>query len=51
MDRLGRGARTAIVILIGLVVLWLLFTLVFPWVERQMEDPTLGTGQVVARAV
>ncbi len=28
--------------LAGVVVLWLLFTLVFPWVDRQLNDPAMG---------
>lgn len=47
----NRGVRIAIAVVLGVAILWLLFTVVFPWVERQMEDPTLGTGQAVARTV
>lgn len=47
----NRWARIALAVVLGVVVVWLLFTVVFPWVERRMEDPTLGTGQAVARAV
>ena len=46
---MNRGLRIAIAVVLALVVLWLLFTVVFPWVERRMEDPTLGTVSGVAR--
>lgn len=51
MRRLGRTGRIALAVVLGIVILWLLFTVVFPWVERQMEDPTLGTGHTEAHAV
>ena len=35
-----------LVVLIAVVVV-VLFTTVFPWVERQLEDPTMGVVQVV----
>ena len=31
-------------VVLGIVVLVLLFTVVFPWVESNTQDPTLGTG-------
>ncbi len=43
-----RAVRVAAAIAVTLAVLWLLFTVVFPAVERRMEDPTLGTGTAVA---
>lgn len=46
-----RAVRIAIAVVLGAAILWLLFTTVFPWVERRMEDPTLGAGQTVTRAV
>ena len=33
-----------LLILLAVGVLYLLFTVVFPWVEQLMEDPTLGWG-------
>lgn len=45
---MNRAVRIAIIAVVGVLVLWLLFTVVFPWVEQRMEDPTLGTGQAVA---
>ncbi|MBW3562160.1 MAG: hypothetical protein KY437_06650 [Actinobacteria bacterium] len=46
---MNRGMRIALAVVLVLVVLWLLFTIVFPWVEQRMEDPTLGTVSTVAR--
>lgn len=46
---MNRGLRIAVAVVLALVVLWLLFTIVFPWVEQRMEDPTLGTVSTVAR--
>jgi hypothetical protein len=41
----GRRLLRALgIILLALVVLWLLFTQVFPRVERYLEDPTLGSA-------
>lgn len=37
-----RAVKVVLVVVLAVVVLYVLFTLVFPWVERQMEDPTLG---------
>ncbi|GGI02963.1 hypothetical protein GCM10011354_02150 [Egicoccus halophilus] len=39
--------RLLLAVLIAVVVV-VLFTTVFPWVERQLEDPTLGAvGQLL----
>lgn len=46
---MNRAVRITIVTVVAVAILWLLFTVVFPWVERRMEDPTLGTGHGVAR--
>lgn len=46
---MNRTVRIVIIAVVGVLILWLLFTVVFPWVEQRMEDPTLGTGQAVAR--
>lgn len=45
----GRALKVALAILVALAAIWLLFTIVFPWVEQRMEDPTLGTVSTVAR--
>lgn len=40
---MSRGARVILLIAIGLIVIWLLFTVVFPWVDRTfVSDPVLG---------
>lgn len=39
-----RVLRAAVVVAIVAVVLWVLFTVVFPWVEVLLDDPTLGAG-------
>lgn len=45
---MNRAVRLLVAVVVAAVVLWLLFTVVFPAVERRMEDPTLGTGAAVA---
>ena len=40
--RLGRPVRWAILAVVGLAVVVLLFTVVFPWLERNLSNPTLG---------
>jgi fatty acid desaturase len=37
-----RLLRALVILVVALVVLWLLFFHVFPWVERYLEDPTIG---------
>lgn len=32
------------VVVVGAVVLVVLFTVVFPWLERNLSNPTLGTA-------
>lgn len=34
----------ATVVIVGAVVLVVLFTVVFPWLERNLSNPTLGAG-------
>lgn len=46
--RAGRIVVIAALILIGV---WLLFALVFPWVDRRINDPVLGTAHATADAV
>ncbi|MFA9443944.1 hypothetical protein [Egicoccus sp. AB-alg6-2] len=40
---------TLLVVLIAVVVV-ILFTTVFPWVEQRLEDPTLGAAVQLVRA-
>lgn len=46
--RPSRAVRIALVTVAAVVVLYVLFTLVFPWVEGRMQDPTLGAHDPVA---
>jgi hypothetical protein len=47
--RRRRGpAWWATVVLVGAVVLVVLFTVVFPWLERNLSNPTLGASSGVA---
>lgn len=43
-------ARRIAVAVAVLVVLWVLFAVVFPWVDRQLNDPVLGDERVTAAA-
>jgi hypothetical protein len=50
----GRGRRAVrIVVAVALLVVavWLLFVVVFPWVDRVLNDPVLGAtaGAVATR--
>lgn len=40
---MARGLRIVIVGLVAVVVVWLLFTVVFPRVESYMENPSIET--------
>lgn len=40
--RLPRAVRYLVLGTAAVVLLWVLFTVVFPWVEVLFEDPTLG---------
>jgi hypothetical protein len=42
-----RWLRIVLVAVVIAIVVVVLFTTVFPWVERQLEDPTMGVVQVV----
>ena len=48
---MNRAARILLIAVVALVVLWALFTIVFPWVDRTfVTDPVVGTaGAVLAR--
>lgn len=39
-----RAARAVAVMAVTVVIVWLLFTVVFPWVNRRISDPVLGAG-------
>jgi len=40
--RLPRWLRVVLLLVLIAVAIVVLFTTVFPWVERQLEDPTMG---------
>jgi hypothetical protein len=42
-----RWLRIVLIVLSIAIAIVVLFTTVFPWVERQLEDPTMGMAQVV----
>jgi hypothetical protein len=42
-----RWLRIVLVVVLIAIAVVVLFTTVFPWVERQLEDPTMGMAQVV----
>lgn len=44
-------AKWAAVVVVALIGLWLLFTQVFPWVDRQLNDPVLADRAPEAAAV
>ena len=44
---MSRSIRVALVVLLAAVAVVVLFTWVFPWVERQQQDPTIGTAQLI----
>ncbi len=43
---MGRAFRIALLTLVAVGLVWLLFTVVFPWVEVRMEDPSLSAPRV-----
>ena len=45
-----RSARSLLVVLLVAVVIVVLFNWVFPWVEQQQQDPTIGVVQVLRSA-
>lgn len=52
MSRPGRSAaaralRILLLVVLAAAILVLLFTVVFPWVERNLSDPTLGGASAV----
>lgn len=53
-SRRARLLRALLIVVVAVLVLWLLFTQVFPRVERYLEDPTLEAVAVegaIGRAV
>lgn len=38
----GRWGRWALIGVVAIAILVLLFTVVFPWIERNISNPTLG---------
>jgi hypothetical protein len=46
-DAVPRWLRIVLIVVVIAVTVVVLFTTVFPWVERQLEDPTMGAVQVV----
>ena len=36
------AAKWATIVAVGLVILIVLFTVVFPWIERNVSNPTVG---------
>lgn len=46
-DERGRGGtavRWVVIALVAVVVLGVLFTVVFPWIEQNLSNPTLGSA-------
>lgn len=39
---MNRVAKTAILVAVAVIAVVLLFTVVFPWIDRLLADPTLG---------
>lgn len=44
MQRRRRLVKAVALTVAIVVVVWVLFTLVFPWVDRQLNDPVLSVG-------
>lgn len=42
--------KVVLVIILAVAVVALLFTVVFPWVDRMLADPVMGMSGVVAAA-
>lgn len=41
-----KAARVLLIAVTAAVIVVLLFTVVFPWVDRIVADPTLGVGRL-----
>ena len=46
-----RWARWLLLGVVAVVVLVVLFTLVFPWIERNLSNPTIGAAVVLGAPV
>ncbi|MEX2620188.1 MAG: hypothetical protein WD250_08205 [Egibacteraceae bacterium] len=44
---MNRVAKVVLVVVVVAAVVLLLFTVVFPWVDTLLDDPTLGVTAVV----
>lgn len=44
---MSRPVKVGLVAVVAAVVVVLLFTVVFPWVDGLLADPTLGTAELV----
>lgn len=51
MQRRRRLAKLVVVAVAVVVGVWVLFTLVFPWVDRQLNDPVLSAAVGVHQPV
>jgi hypothetical protein len=38
----GRAVRWVLILLVASAIIWVLFTTVFPWIERSLSTPTMG---------
>ena len=47
---MSRSVRVVLVVVVVAVMIVVLFNWVFPWVERQQQDPTIGAVQLVRSA-
>ena len=47
----SRLTRWIVIAVVAVVVLVVLFTVVFPWLERNLSNPTMGVVTVTAAAV
>ena len=47
---MSRGVRSIVIVVLIAVAIVVLFNWVFPWVERQQQDPTIGTAQLLRSA-
>lgn len=47
---MNRAAKVALVAVAAVVAVVVLFTVVFPWVDRMLADPTLGLSASTAPA-
>lgn len=46
--RRRRWTTRLVILLLVVVAVWILFTVVFPWVDRQLNDPVLsGAGSEI----